>query len=507
MRRTWYGGLGGQHGRHIYAYCNVRTNQVLYSLERVLRNSHLKQLADVGANNNPPKLRKDIWRPLWMVSLPNSRDGKRLGLQVFRQLREYRVLHETNWEIPEEMKRPYTEKEIERMRYKLDNRGGSKKETVYDIIKRKKWKMRVRMVMDQKANSIADLAAILLRQEDKGVAISGKRELALDQQKKEDQDTIISLAERNATEANELKAKIPAMEAVVAEAGQEAQNKDKKSKERRSAFQKALHTRRDVEKIQLQIRRMEWSAAQVADAKARAAFEQQEQQEQQEQRRRRAAESPQTAKPGTAEEGAHAENSSLTEQTPVKEIDYRQYLPDFPAELDPIAAAKAGLPIGKHSALQPENRTQKMLVKLFRQHIFTIQDITVKWANTLDAEFAERWPDGVKHDRIGFVRHIAPKPDDEPVDDVRQLRGMVDTSPKETPEEMAAKVARGKVVKRIAERLVAEVTRKNNRSLAQRKKSRLQQQAAEETAGRQNNEPGASKQADEPPVQAEAPKL
>ncbi|KAF7195673.1 hypothetical protein HII31_02991 [Pseudocercospora fuligena] len=523
MPRTWYGVREGQYGRHIYAYCNVRTNQVLYSLERTLRNTHLKQLADVGANNNPPKIRKDVWRPLWMVSLPNSRDGQRQGLELFRQLREYRMLHETNWEIPEEMKRPYTEKEIESIKRRLDNRGGSKKETVFDVIKRKKWKMRVRMVMDQKANSIADLAAILSRQEEKGAAISKEQELALELQRREDQDTIISLAERNATETDELKAKIPIMEADVARAEQEAQNKDNKSKERRSAFQKALHTRRDIEKIQLQIRRMEWSAAQVADAKARAAVEQQAASEAQakKQEQRAAAESSETAKPATAEESVRAEIPSPSEQNPVDEVDFRQYLADFPAELDPIAAAKAGTHIAKGSALEPENKTRKMLAKLIRQPIFTGQDITVKWANMLDAEFAETWPADVKHDRIGFVRHIAPKPDDEPVDDLRQFRGIIDKNPEEVAKEVAEKAARSKIIKSIAQKMIEKVKgprlpphlRKQaeqaefNRKLAQREKSRLQQQAAKETAGSQTNEPGASEQAVEPPVQGDAPKL
>ncbi|KXT05447.1 hypothetical protein AC578_11040 [Pseudocercospora eumusae] len=494
----------GQHGRHIYAYCNVRTNQVLYSLERTLRNAHLKQLADVGANNNPPKIRKDVWRPLWIVSLPNSRIGQRQGLKVFQELREYRMLHETNWDIPEEMKRPYTEKEIERLQRRLDNRGGSKKETVYDIIKRKKWKMRVKMVMDQKANSIADLAAILSRQETMGAIISQERDLALGLQKKDDQDTIVDLANRNATEADKLKAKVPIMQAEVAEAEQQAQNKDNSSKERRSAFQKALHTRRDLEKIQLQIRRMEWSAAQVADAKARAADS--------------------TAKPSTAEEATRAEASSSSEQTVLDKVDFRRYLSDFPAELDPIAAAKAGTPIAKGSALEPVDRKQKKRARVIRQPIFTAQGITIKWANILDAEFAETWPINVKHGRMGFVRHIAPKPDDEPVDDLRQFRGLIDKNPEDVAKESAAKAARSKIIKSIAEKMLAGVKglqgprlpaplrkqaehQEHNRKLAQREKSRLQQQAAQGTAGSQTNEPGASNQADEPPVQGDAPKL
>lgn len=54
---------------------------------------------------------------------------------------------------------------MEKMEKDLKNRGGSKKEGLHDIAARKKWNMRVNAIMDQKANSIADLAAVMIQHE------------------------------------------------------------------------------------------------------------------------------------------------------------------------------------------------------------------------------------------------------------------------------------------------------------------------------------------------------
>ncbi|KAK5167601.1 uncharacterized protein LTR77_007300 [Saxophila tyrrhenica] len=167
------------HGSNIYAYCNVRTRQVLYSLTRSLDSyQSLKQLPQLGPNTVPPKLRKDLWKPLYTISLPEPehpyarspipRQPNPQGLDAFAKLREYRRLHELYWEPTEELSRKYSKDEIKDLQDKYDKRGGSKKESVYDIIKREKKKLRRGIVMDQKANSIADLAAVLSAQEKQG---------------------------------------------------------------------------------------------------------------------------------------------------------------------------------------------------------------------------------------------------------------------------------------------------------------------------------------------------
>nr|POF13576.1 hypothetical protein CFP56_02599 [Quercus suber] len=124
-------------------------------------NDMLKQFPDIGANHTPRALRKDVWRPFFTLSMPEGAQGMAQGLMAFRQLREWRKMHEVSWDVSPLLARPHTEKEIKALQEKLDDRGGSKAENVWDIIKRAKKKMRVHAVMNQKANSVADLATVL----------------------------------------------------------------------------------------------------------------------------------------------------------------------------------------------------------------------------------------------------------------------------------------------------------------------------------------------------------
>ncbi|KAF1819962.1 uncharacterized protein K489DRAFT_62867 [Dissoconium aciculare CBS 342.82] len=178
-------------GRHIYAFVKNRTNQVLYSFSRTLRPQDLKQLPDAGANNTPPSLRKDEWRPLWTVSIPGTPTTSRINQELITKLRDYRMLHELCWEMPESITKPFDEEEIKQMKDKLKRRGGSKKESVYDVIKHKKKKLRAQMVMDQKANSVADLAAGLLQISDQEAS-----DLALEEarQKREEVALLVRLS-------------------------------------------------------------------------------------------------------------------------------------------------------------------------------------------------------------------------------------------------------------------------------------------------------------------------
>ncbi|KAM0805064.1 transcriptional regulation of mitochondrial recombination-domain-containing protein [Usnea florida] len=127
------------HGQHIYFYNNIRTNQVVYSLTRHLDNAaSLAQLPFLGKKTVPAKLRKDLWNPFCMVYFPSPH----LGLAAYTMLREFRVLHEKNYPLD-----IITETE--------GKRKGS-------LMSKKR---RGRVLMDQKANSVADLAAVLQLQE------------------------------------------------------------------------------------------------------------------------------------------------------------------------------------------------------------------------------------------------------------------------------------------------------------------------------------------------------
>ena len=127
------------YGQHIYFYNNIRTNQVIYSLTRHLKNAaSLAQLPFLGKKTVPSRLRKDLWDPFCMVYFPSPH----AGLAAFRKLREFRVLHETN--------------------YPLDLITETEGKWKGSLIPKSK---RGKVLMNQKANSVADLAAVLQLQE------------------------------------------------------------------------------------------------------------------------------------------------------------------------------------------------------------------------------------------------------------------------------------------------------------------------------------------------------
>ncbi|KAI9889382.1 MAG: hypothetical protein M1814_005551 [Vezdaea aestivalis] len=119
-------------GENIFVFNNLRTNQVIYSLTRTPDDKKsLPQLTFVGKKSVPSTIRKDSWLPLARIYFPRPVSG----LRAFKLLREFRKRHEYEWDR--------------------------------SILKDKRWpdieprKRRARILMDQKANSIADIAATL----------------------------------------------------------------------------------------------------------------------------------------------------------------------------------------------------------------------------------------------------------------------------------------------------------------------------------------------------------
>ncbi|KAL8835764.1 MAG: hypothetical protein Q9170_003196 [Blastenia crenularia] len=97
----------------------------------------LAQLPFLGKKTVPARLRKDLWTPLCLVEFPRSSQG----LLAYRRLREFRRLHETSYPLSLITKNMHTG-------------------TLHSKKKRGK------ILMDQKANSVADLAAVLALQEE-----------------------------------------------------------------------------------------------------------------------------------------------------------------------------------------------------------------------------------------------------------------------------------------------------------------------------------------------------
>lgn len=81
--------------RFIFAYYNVRTKQTVYSLQRNLDNKlSLQQLPFVGKQTRPTAVRKDVWLPLLTVVFPQSDTVLYRTQACYRQLCEYKKLHE-----------------------------------------------------------------------------------------------------------------------------------------------------------------------------------------------------------------------------------------------------------------------------------------------------------------------------------------------------------------------------------------------------------------------------
>lgn len=126
--------IEAKHGNHIFIYRNVRTNQVVYSLTRSINNNAaLKQLPFLGKKTVPAKIRKDLWLPFALVEFPSSIQG----LNIYRKLREFRRLHETSYDL----------------------------ETITENGNLLPQKRRSKVLMNQRANTVADLAAVLLQDE------------------------------------------------------------------------------------------------------------------------------------------------------------------------------------------------------------------------------------------------------------------------------------------------------------------------------------------------------
>ena len=131
-----------RHGEIIYIFRNTKTNQIIYSLQELLDTHHLEQLPFMGKHTKPPALRPDEWVPHCVLTFPTPAQGH----NAFRKLREFRRLHETAWD---------------------------KTNPEYLRMDRKK---RMLKIMDQRANTSADLAEVLRIQEAHGAKTTEEQE-------------------------------------------------------------------------------------------------------------------------------------------------------------------------------------------------------------------------------------------------------------------------------------------------------------------------------------------
>ncbi|KAK2767040.1 hypothetical protein FQN54_006358 [Arachnomyces sp. PD_36] len=144
------------HGKNIFVYNHLRTNQVVYSLTRALNfRTVLSQLIYHRKKTVPANLRKDMWTPYYSLHFPSSA----VGLNAYRILRELSVQRQL---APDPDTITITEEVVERSRPRDPNKFEEWDEEWKDRIGHyMDKKQRARVLMDQKATSVADVAAML----------------------------------------------------------------------------------------------------------------------------------------------------------------------------------------------------------------------------------------------------------------------------------------------------------------------------------------------------------
>lgn len=298
----------------------------------------------------------------------------------------------------------HSKKEIEKLQQQLDERGGAKKNNVYDVIRHKKKKLRIATVLDQRANSVADLAAVLAAQEALGAKTQGHRDEEAKGRREHQVQTMLDLAK----EAQ--KGGVAAIDARLAELSEMEAKADRLGEPTEIS---KTQMRREVKELNVRKEKMQWSAENVEKA--------------------------------TAEVKESNGNLSPEQQ----EARVREILPSFPTP----------------NASVPKRGSVRVAVARANAPVFSTEGIVIKWANQLDAEYAESWPETVSHAAMGFARHRAPAAEQEAhltVADFKnsqKQRGAEGEEAQLSPEEQGLNQAKGEILRMVKE----AVARRNAR--------------------------------------------
>ncbi|KAI9667351.1 MAG: hypothetical protein M1821_000166 [Bathelium mastoideum] len=332
-----------ENGRYVFIYNNLLTNQVVYSLTQSMRNKHaLEQLAYFGKKTVPAKLRKDVWAPLASVTFPHTNQG----LDAFRKLREYRRLRDVTWDREAEGMPP--EK-----------------------------KRRKQVLMDQKATSIADLAAILHRQEKFGsesLAEAQRVRAEHDAKAVEEQRQLEAELQNLAKRARN--GEIAELEAQIANLSSQTQGIDSSD-----ALASQGEERRKLEQKILGLRQLKNSMKRADEA----------------------------VQAGTV--------SDIAKKQVTRRIIDRALVGQAPKDILREQSLIDG------SWPPPRFGRRRILSIPKPVTYYTVSGVRIAWSNVLDTEYAESWPAAVQHTHMGFTRHTAASPDQPPQMEVSVRRG------------------------------------------------------------------------------------
>jgi hypothetical protein len=322
---------------------------------------HLVQLPFIGKHSTPPVLRPDHWAPHCVITFPNLQQGR----NAYRQLREFRKLHEMAWQ---------------------------KNDPAW---KKLPLKQRMYKIMDQRANTSADLAAVLRMQAKHGLQMATtitEREAMENKILDEKWAEIDALA--NAAAAKEKVAdSVKWLEHQIRSLDMKLGMKHNKN----AADQKRLTAAKHIQQIRLR-------KIQYAQRKAEQFKTMQENL---------------TTKAAPAnEEGAQAKLDDLKER--------EQTLQDFIANSDPTRLVKerrtdqeslasfqaeiAQLEEAFEAKNMSESRdhyiARSILPKRFKKPLpkpYTLSGVRVRWVDLRDALFASgQWPRSIEHETLAI---------------------------------------------------------------------------------------------------------
>lgn len=344
-----------------------------------------------------------MWRPLVTASFPTTQQG----LVAFKKLREYKKLHELYWKEPAALGNGMID---------LENPYAPKPEP------RPPKKERSKIIMDQKANTIADLAAVLCYQADTAARTEReKEEVHAEAQRR-------MLAVREEMLALDQTSKKGALSVLGTGVAAQREKLAMLNKSLESSSGSGLRLKKEIRHEKETLRKMvrqyaEMAATKDAFAKASAAGTATLAAKEQVDGETKASEQP------TSQQ---VEASSAQVSSPQAPRIF--YPPHFFTDLQGPAftthLTRSGKPkklvdkLGRTFRIPKRGRLRN-LWEQSQNPIYTGKGVVLKWTNPLDAELAETWPpsgdDGVVHADAGFLRHTAPDPYSEGVFDVEQM--------------------------------------------------------------------------------------
>ena len=268
-------------------------------------------------------------------------------------------------------------------------RAGGRRPRLTEMDKRKR-----KMVMDQKANSIADLAAVLIEQDGLGARLEGQGRKTEKEQEQQERTLkeMQRLAEADTDETlAELDQKIAAAE--------EQRNGIPSSQDEET---KLARRRLDNSIQQLQLKR----AKVVAVA---SLIEQ--------------AETEAIARHEKSQKNNVSKTDDTAEEAIDIEIDLPQIFKDKLPLLSVFHSKKDKKPeVSPKLSLPKRGKARKQILQqMYPTPQYTSEGVMVRWSNPLDAEYAETWPRNVQHDILGLLRNTSLKPGNEAIDKVEDI--------------------------------------------------------------------------------------